>query len=933
MHPATLRALEFDRVREALASFALTPLGADRLALLVPFTERTAVAAALAATTEGVRLLSEGSGLPLRAPEDLEDTLDALTVIGRPLEPLRLVGLADFVHSIVLSRASILRQPRHILPILSALASRIASFDQEVQEVRRAIDPAGDVADSASPALRAIRDKLRRARSRLRTTLESYMRGRETAKYLQDQVVTDRNGRYVLIVKSEHRSSLPGIVHGASASGASLFLEPLGTVELNNDLVSLQDQEREEVLRILLKLTDAFRVRDEELAANFEVAAELDEIQAKARLSSLCKATAPELSTDGRLELRGARHPLLIEAVVARTRDESGERVSRSIDPVPVDVLLEPPTRVLVITGPNTGGKTVALKCAGLLPLMAQAGLHIPVEEDSQVPVFRTVFADIGDEQSIAANLSTFSSHITNIAAMDRALDVPALVLLDEVGSGTDPLEGGALGMAIIDHFRQRGALVVATTHYDALKSYASTTPEVTAAAFGFDPENFAPTYRLIYGSPGTSLALEMSARLGLPPSIVVAARQFMPARDAQLADHLKKIDRDLHALDQERQIVARDRQELTTLRTQLTLREQTVQQREEQARRRLENSVQQQMREARKEIDRIVSDLKTRAEAIADEQKRAAAQPRLVTMPSPAPARLSTGDTGHLKLDARTALEQLAARLRQDESGRPAGSGGSRGRGGAAAGAGGGGARAGLSERPRDAGVGVGGGGGTTAGAAADAGAARGQGMRAGSGPGGGLSAGSDAAASSSGEAGRHARGAETMDPMEATIASQAKTPTMAPVIIQAGMRVAVGALGLEGVVQGVQNRVADVNVHGKRLRAHVDDLRPIAGTPPGGVSTKFTVTVQANAPEGTFADLNVVGCKVPEAIDRTEKFLDQALLTEQRQVRLIHGHGTGQLRRALAEFLQDHPLVSRYTLAPPDQGGNGVTIVDLKD
>lgn len=896
MHPATLRALEFDRVREALASFALTPLGADRLAQLLPFTDRSDVAAALAATTEGVRLLSEGSGLPLRAPEDLEDTLEALTIIGRPLEPLRLVGLADFVQSISTSRQSILRQPREQLPRLSALASRIANFEQEVNEVRRAIDPGGDVMDSASPALRAIREKLRKARSRLRTTLESYMRGRETAKYLQDDVVTDRNGRYVLIVKSEHRGSLPGIVHGASASGASLFLEPLGTVELNNELVTLQDQEKEEVLRILLKLTDAFRLRDEELAANFEVAAELDVIQAKAQLSSLCKATEPGLSTDGRLELRGARHPLLIESVVARTHDESGERVSRVIDPVPVDVLLIPPTRVLVITGPNTGGKTVALKCAGLLPLMAQAGLHIPVEEGSQVPVFRTAFADIGDEQSIAANLSTFSSHITNIAAMDRALDVPALVLLDEVGSGTDPLEGGALGMAIIDHFRQRGALVVATTHYDALKSYASTTPGVTAAAFGFDPDNFAPTYRLIYGSPGTSLALEMSARLGLPASIVVAARQFMPARDAQIADHLKKIDRDLHALDQDRQQVARERQEVQILRTQLGAREQAVQQREEQARRRLENSVQQQMREARKEIDRIVDDLKTRAEAIAEEQKRAAAQPRLVAATPVTAARLSTGDTGHLKLDARTALEQLAARLRQEEGGKPprAARGGSddrdrdRDRDGSA-----------RSPRP--------GNGPPVSPDAAD---------RAASGAAAGSA--STAAASKSGAA-------QTLAPTPA--------PEPKPVKITPGMRVAVGALGLEGVVESLQNHVADVNVRGKRLRAHVDDLRPIGGVPAGGVSTKVTVNVQANAPEGTFADLNVVGCKVPEALDRTEKFLDQALLTEQRQVRLIHGHGTGQLRRALAEFLQDHPLVSRYTLAPPDQGGNGVTIVDLKD
>jgi DNA mismatch repair protein MutS2 len=902
MHPATLRALEFDRVREALASFALTPLGAGRLATLEPESDRSRVAKGLAATTEGVRLLSDGPGLPLRAPADLDETLDALTVEGRPLEPLRLVGLADFVHSIEQSRASILRQTRQSLPILSALAARISSFEREVADVRRAIDPAGDVVDSASPALRTIRENLRRARSRLRTTLESFMRARDTAKYLQDQVVTDRNGRYVLVVKSENRTSIPGIVHGASSSGASLYLEPLGTVELNNDIVSLQEEEKEEVLRILLALTDAFRRRDEDLAETLEAATELDVIQAKARLAALSNAIAPKLSTDGRLELRGARHPLLIEGVVARTRDESGTRVTRAIEPVPVDVLLIPPTRVLVITGPNTGGKTVALKCAGLLPLMAQAGLHIPVEDGSQVPVFETVFADIGDEQSIAANLSTFSSHITNIAAMDRTLAVPALVLLDEVGAGTDPIEGGALGMAIIDHFRQRGALLVATTHYDALKSYASTTPEVTAAAFGFNPETFAPTYRLLYGSPGTSLALEMSARLGLPASIVHAAREFRTARDAQLADHLAKIDHDLHAIDHERRELARERTQVAQTQAQFEAREDSLRQREEQVKRRLETSVKQEMREARREIDQVVEDLKKRAAALEDEQKRAAAQPRLVTTT----ARLSTGDTGNLRTDARTALEQIAARLRQDEAGRPAP----------------------AVTRSRSI-------------QTADA------------------------------SAGSHPFGsiAESASPSPEP---DAPAPPPKPLAIIVGMRVTVGPLGLEGIVQGVQGHTAEVNVRGKRLRAHVEDLQPVGGPGKSGgggagvgtrtgvlvgagagsgasgggrggrsaasetsasESVRVRVNVQANAPEGTSSDLNLVGFTVADATDRVDKFLDRALLTEQRQVRLIHGHGTGQLRRGLAEFLQGHPLVERFALATPEQGGGGVTIVDLKE
>ena len=222
-------------------------------------------------------------------------------------------------------------------------------------------------------------------------------------------------------------------------------------------------------------------------------------------------------------------------------------------DPVPVDILLSPPVHVLVITGPNTGGKTVALKTAGLLASMAQAGLHIPVDEGSRLPVFRSLFADIGDEQSISASLSTFSGHIANVVSMDRNLALPALVLLDEVGAGTDPVEGGALGIAVIDHFRRRGAHLIATTHYDSLKSYASTTEGVAGAAFGFNPETFAPTYRIVYGSPGRSLAIEIAARLGMPPSVIAAARGNLTEPEKQLAEHLARIDNDLRALEQDR--------------------------------------------------------------------------------------------------------------------------------------------------------------------------------------------------------------------------------------------------------------------------------------------------------------------------------------------------------------------------------------------
>jgi DNA mismatch repair protein MutS2 len=542
MYPGLLRALEFERIVTVVSGFAQTPMARARLEALEPSVDPAAVSRALASTAEAARFLGDNQ-IALQASAELDLVFDALEVSGRALEPQQLLALASFLASVE-STASAIRRTRAGFPVLRALADRTASFQREINDVRAKIDPSGEVADDASPELKSIRDRLRKQRARLRGTLESYLRGKDTAKYLQQQVVTDRNGRYVLVVRSEHRAAIPGIVHGSSGTGASLYLEPLSTVEINNDIVALEQQEKEEVHRILVALSDLFRGRGEELHATLAAATDLDVLQAKAQMSLLIDGVEPKIATDGRLELRAARHPLLIPAVrrklgddravtpspeprpfdAAQGRPEPVEGRVPNPDPVPVDVLLIPPVHVLVITGPNTGGKTVALKTAGLLPLMAQAGLLVPAAEGSQVPVFRCVFGDIGDDQSIAANLSTFSSHIKNIVEMNDALELPALVLLDEPGAGTDPVEGGALAMAMIDHFRLRGAKVVATTHYDSLKTYAATTEGVVPAGFGFDPRTFAPTFRLNYGSPGSSLALEIATRLGLPASIIAAS-------------------------------------------------------------------------------------------------------------------------------------------------------------------------------------------------------------------------------------------------------------------------------------------------------------------------------------------------------------------------------------------------------------------------
>jgi DNA mismatch repair protein MutS2 len=825
MNLGARRALEFDRIVAVVTGLGVTPLGRNRLAEIHPATEVATVVGAQRATSEGVRFLTDHQAFPLRAPADLEHILEALGVDGRALEPLRLVGLADYLESTEQSRSAVARLDG-AFPILKALAATIASFRDEVADVRRKIEPSGEVADNASAALGSIRERLRRRRALLRTTLESFLRGSTTSKYLQEQVVTDRNGRYVLIVRAEHRGSIPGIVHGGSASGASLFVEPLETVEVNNDIVALEELEAEEVRRILLALTDAFRERPEDLSRTFEVATELDVIQARARFSQLVDGVEPAISTDGRFELRAARHPLLMRAVNERL--DQGRR--GGIEPVPVDVILSPPTRVLVITGPNTGGKTVALKNAGLLAAMAQAGLHIPAEAGSMLPVFRSLFADIGDEQSISASLSTFSGHITNVISMDRDLALPALVLLDEVGAGTDPAEGGALGIAVIDHFRQRGAHLLATTHYDSLKSYASTTDGVVSAAFGFDPQTFAPTYRLIYGSPGRSLAIEIAARLGMPARVIAAAREGLSDRERQLADHLARLDEDLRALEQDRLALSHDRATVVGAETRIRAREEQLRDREETLRRRQHAKVDERVRDARKEIDAIVDGLKARATELSRQ-----AGVRLRTGDSVRAAGISTGDTGAARANARAALDAVLERL-------------------------------------NDAG---------------DTGA---------SGPGLAI-------------------------PL---------TPPGAPALPTPGARVVVLALGLEGTVIDVHGSHADVDVRGKRLRAAFRELRVMAGAP---AAAKVSVNLDLRPRDGLLSELNVIGHTVDEALARLERFLDESTVTDLRELRIVHGHGTGRLRRAITAFLKDHPLVARVETAPENQGGGGATIVELKD
>ena len=793
------RPLEFDGVVDAVTALAITPLGAVALSELEPSSDPKVVSAAQASTTETAKFLERHPLFPLRAGESLPEALDALDVQGRPLEPLQLRLLADFVDSVDQSRASVGRAGEDF-PILRQLVAHVTAFKAEVDAVRHAIDPGGEVLDQASPELKRIRNELRQRRQKLRGTLEQFTRS-SASKYLQDEVITERNGRFVLMVRAEHRGNVPGIVHGTSTTGATLFMEPAATVEINNDIVELEDREREEILRILLELTDRFRARPRDIEIARQVARDLDVLQAKARYSSKLNAVEPEFTIDTSLQLKESRHPMLEQ-------------------PVPVDVLLDAPNRVLLITGPNTGGKTVALKTAGLFALMAQAGLHLPAKS-ARLPIFRRVFADIGDEQSIAASLSTFSSHIRNLVAMDRQLETPALVLLDEVGTGTDPNEGGALATAIVQHFRQRGALVIATTHFDAVKTWGIGTEGVAVAAFAFDPQNFAPTYKLLYGAPGRSLAIEMAQRLGMPPSVIAAARGYLSDDQKRLQAHLSRLDAQARALENERTRLERDKRAFNESNAELTRREKSLAEREEVFKKRLNERLDERLRQAKRDVDAVIEQLKEKSEAIAEKASLGAA--------------VNTGETGSARAAARAEIDRIVGDLRH---------------------------------------------------------------------PG---AQGSDPSAIRS-------RRGEGSDP-------------------EVGAKVAIGGLGFEGTVISIDGNRAEIDVRGKRIQAKVKELRVIDGPKGPSPQGKVRVSVDLKPREGLLSELNVIGMTVDQAIDRVSRFLDDTLVTDLHEVRIVHGHGTGQLRKGLQAFLKTHPQVAKYYAAPDNQGGGGATIVELKE
>lgn len=795
-----LNTLEFPKVLAQLAGYTAFSASRELVDNLRPTDDVTQARRWQRETAEAVQLLSRSPETSVGGARDVREPASN-AARGAVLDTSTIMAIKGTVASGRDLKRSILRHADEY-PFLAAIAHTIDDTPGLIDLINRTLDERGEVLDTASPRLGNLRAGVRTAHDRLMQKLQSVIGNKDNHQYLQETLITQRGDRYVVPLRAEFKGRIPGIVHDRSSSGATLFIEPMATVELNNRYRELQLEVDQEIQRILAELSAEIGARHEDIARTVEALAALDFAFAKARYADDLRANPPTfadwqnqrrigqtLHPGCVLRLRQVRHPLLSRDTV-----------------VPIDVDLGDDDFVVVVTGPNTGGKTVGLKTIGLAVLMAQAGLHIPAKSGAELTSFDNVFVDIGDEQSIEQSLSTFSSHITNIIGILNRVNERSLVILDEIGAGTDPEEGSALARAILQYLVDRGATTFATTHYSNLKLFAHGTPGVANASVEFDAETLAPTYRLMIGLPGRSHALTIAARLGLEPSIVDEARGLLStdelAADDLITDIMRKREQAQAQLDLA-EAVKRDSLALED-RLQARLEQIEAERREVLARTE---------KQAERELTRLEKELR----ALRHKMQAAA---------------LPLDELDELK----EATETLESRARK-------------------------------ALRPNELGAG----------------------------------------------AGEH-----DVQPF------------------RLGDTVWVPALSAEGTIMSISERDAEVQVGRLKLRTDLTELshrKPKNGDPvakarsarPDGSARKVSV-----APSPGI-ELDIRGERVEDGLQRLERYLDAAYLARLPWVRIIHGKGTGRLRQAVRDAVQGHPLVRSAKTANPNEGGDGVTIIDL--
>jgi DNA mismatch repair protein MutS2 len=779
--------LEFERLKNLLARFVSSEDARSAIAGIEPSTEIKELESEHELTAEAMLYLRVNR-VPFREIQFLAEAMGKLNVAGTALEIPEIEAIQSFLVHIEGLRTR-WKDEAAAYPRLFQRTAGFPDLRDLGKQLGRAIQN-GEVDERYSPELVRIRRTLESVRRTVTSKLESMLRQPEYSAQLQDQLVTVRNGRFVLPVRSEQKRGIDGIVHGTSSSGATVFMEPLAVLEFNNDLVRLQEQEMREIARILAELSALIQASAPRLFAARSLSCDLEVTFGKARFGREFDCSRPTFSNGGLLSLVKARHPLL---------EDNLRSMNRKISPVSLD--LDRTRRILVISGPNAGGKTVVLKTVGLLAMMAQSGIPVPAEE-ATIPVFDQILADIGDQQSITNQLSTFSAHVLSVRSMIESATTSSLILLDEIGSSTEPGEGAALARAVLERFRAIGALAIATTHYNRLKMYAESTPEVANAAMEFNEATLEPTYRLLHGLAGASSGLKIAERLGMPESVLREATTFLETGETEAALYAEELRRRMADLETDRLTLETDRREFEASR-QKDLSQFKDQQKVEIARmeRRLEEI-------AKEMADRAARDL----QSVQDDAIRKKFQRKLETLKS------------HATAQVREEKEKVYS-----------------------------------------------------------------------------------------------APGAQVI-------------PNTVPAIdlpIQIGSSVRIRSLGVTGTVVTLGSSDAEVMVGNIRIRRPLDDLEAIQKP---GIRLPEGVRLSVSSKEIQSNEINLLGCRVDEAVDRVDKFLDEASLAQLAQVRIVHGTGTGALRNAIIEMLRDHPQVERFESPQQSEGGRGVTIAVLR-
>lgn len=792
MNQKALSSLEYPKIIERLTEKASSPMGKELCRKLQPSTDINKIRLMQTQTKDALTRLFQKGSVSFGSVKDIRGSLKRLE-IGSSLGIMEILSVCALLENTSRVKAYS-RGDRSDLPSdsLDSMFEQLAPLTPLSSEIRRCILSEDEISDDASPALRQVRRNMKVTNDRIHTQLSGLVNG-NARTYLQDSVITMRNGRYCIPVKAEYKGQVPGMIHDQSSTGSTLFIEPMAVVKLNNNMRELELQEQKEIEIILAGLSEQIAEEREAIALNLELMVQLDFIFARAGLAMDMNGSEPVFNEEGRVLLKKARHPLIPKKKV-----------------VPIDIRLGDDFDLLIITGPNTGGKTVSLKTVGLLTLMGQAGLHIPALDRSELAIFHEIYADIGDEQSIEQSLSTFSSHMTNIVSFLEKADSRSLVLFDELGAGTDPTEGAALAISILSYLHDKGIRTMATTHYSELKVYALSTPGVENACCEFSVETLRPTYRLLIGIPGKSNAFAISSKLGLSDQIIERAKEQISEQDESFEDVLSSLEENRVTIENERLEIARYKEEIKTLKAQLESRQEKL--------------------DAQR--DRILRQANEEAHKVLEEAKEYADQ----TMKLFHKFQKNNVDTSAVERER----QELRKRMNKAEKN--------------------------MSDRQ------------------------------------------------------------ETKKPKKQLTAKD----------IRPGDSVKVLSMNLKGTVGSRPDSKGFLFVQMGIIRSkvHLSDLElvdePVITTPSLQKTGAGKIRMSKSASVST--EINLLGRTVDEAIAELDKYLDDAYIAHLKSVRVVHGKGTGALRKGIHDYLRRQKHVSSFRLGEFGEGDAGVTIVDFK-